>query len=417
MHRPSAARPAASQPAPFLLDTATPAGGRAQLTAGGVTVTRGGRRVLDHVDLTVAPGSRLAVVGENGRGKTTLLHVLAGRLTPDAGTVRRVGSLGIADQELEVAEGATVGTLLDGALLGARTALAGLDVAAAALASGPPGADDAYAAALERCEALDAWDAERQVDVALEALDACADRERPLITLSVGERYRVRLAALLGTTLDLLLLDEPTNHLDAGGLAFLTERVRGHAGGVVLVSHDRALLRDTAEEVLDLDPTRDGRPRLFGGGYDGWRAGRERERAAWEQEHAAQLLERQRLVTSLEQARSRLVDGWRPEKGTPKHQRQTRAPGVVRAVNRQQARLDAHQVTVLPPPLRFAMPALGGRRGRDVVVAVDATVEGRLAPTSVEVRAGDRLLVTGPNGGREVHAARAAGRPPRPHLR
>ena len=85
----------------------------------------------------------------------------------------------------------------------------------------------------------------------------------------MGQRYRVRLACVLGARPDLLLLDEPTNHLDAVSLAFLTERLREHTGGLAIVSHDRALLRDVAGEFLDLDPSSDGRPRLYHGGYDG----------------------------------------------------------------------------------------------------------------------------------------------------
>ncbi|MFD0850931.1 ATP-binding cassette domain-containing protein, partial [Actinomadura adrarensis] len=73
---------------------------RAHLNATGLHVVRGGNTVLTGVDLTVSPGQRLGVVGENGRGKSTLLQVLTGTLTPDSGTVQRVGTLGVADQEM-----------------------------------------------------------------------------------------------------------------------------------------------------------------------------------------------------------------------------------------------------------------------------------------------------------------------------
>ncbi|TFI40156.1 ABC-F family ATP-binding cassette domain-containing protein, partial [Micrococcus endophyticus] len=141
--------------------------------------------------------------------------------------------------------------------------------------------------ALETATALEAWDAERRIDVALEGLSACTDRTRPLNSLSVGQRYRVRLAVVLGSAVDLLLLDEPTNHLDAGALEHLTRALREHPGGVAVVTHDRALLKDVAETFLDLDPTSDGRPRQYAGGYAGWEKGRRAERAAWEQAHGA----------------------------------------------------------------------------------------------------------------------------------
>ncbi|MFY1653910.1 ATP-binding cassette domain-containing protein [Solwaraspora sp. WMMB762] len=380
-------------------DGLVPARDNAQLTAAGLTVRRGGRLVLDQVDLTVATGTRLAVVGENGRGKTTLLHALAGRLTPDAGTVHRVGTFGLAEQELDAADGVTVGELLDAALAGPHAALAAFAQATADLSDGVPGADEAYADALARCEAFDAWDADRRLDVALAELGACGDRPRPLNTLSVGQRYRVRLACLLGADLDLLLLDEPTNHLDAAGLDFLTRRLREHRGGVVVVSHDRALLADVANQVLDLDPSQDGRPRRYGGGYAGWREGRARDRARWEQEYAAQQDEQRRLQQALTQAQARLRTGWRPDKGTNKHQRQTRTPGVVQAVNRHRAALEAHRITVPEPPLELRVPPLGRRRDAHLVTTVAVAVAGRLdAPVSMTLTQAGRLLVTGPNG-------------------
>lgn len=108
-----------------------PAGDRAQVRADGVPLTRGARRVLHDVSVTVSHRSRLAVVGENGRGKTTLLHVLAGLLVPDEGTVTRLGTIGLARQELDAAPDATVGTLTAAALRDSLRALAALDDATA----------------------------------------------------------------------------------------------------------------------------------------------------------------------------------------------------------------------------------------------------------------------------------------------
>ena len=374
-----------------------PARARAQLTATGIRVDRGGRRVLTGVDLTVSPGSRWGVVGENGRGKTTLLHVLAGTLPADAGTVHRVGTLGVAEQEL-TADTRTVGDAIDHELADARAALADLDAATAALAAGDPGAEDAYATALDVAETLDAWDADRRVDLALERLGAETDRGRKLGELSVGERYRMRLGVLLGAGHDFLLLDEPTNHLDAAGLDFLTAALRAHPGGVVLVSHDRALLADVVTTMLDLDPSRDGLPRAYGGGFGGYQDGRRAERARWEAEYELQQAEQARLGRDLAAAQDRLVTGWRPDKGTPRHQRQSRAPGLVRAVHRRQDELDRHALTVPPPPLRFRMPELPAAAGT-LLRAEEVAVAGRLdRAVSVTLTGGSRLVVTGPNG-------------------
>ncbi|MDY7086080.1 MAG: ATP-binding cassette domain-containing protein [Actinomycetota bacterium] len=360
-----------------------------------VTVVRGDRVVLDRVDVTVSARSRLAVVGPNGSGKTTLLRVLAGLAEPGHGTVRRSGSIGVAEQALHTGDGQTVGTLVAQAVEPSLRALEALDAALPAIESDP----DAYGEALEEATRLDAWDAERRVDVALEALNACTDRERRLDTLSVGQSYRVRLACVLGGRHDLLMLDEPTNHLDAGGLAFLTERLRQHPGGVLVVTHDRALLRDVAREFLDLDATPDGRPRLYAGGYDSWQVSRRREREQWQQEYDAQVAEHQRLAGAVEEARGRLSTGWRPDKGTGKHKRQSRAPGVVQALKRRQEALDSHRITLPRPPRPLRLPPGGTRPGTPLLDAAGVTVTGRLdKATSVRLTGADRLLVTGPNG-------------------
>ncbi|MEV0674906.1 ABC-F family ATP-binding cassette domain-containing protein [Actinosynnema sp. NPDC050436] len=371
----------------------------AHVRASDVHLSFGGRPVLVGVDLVAAGGDRVALVGENGRGKTTLLRVLAGELPADRGDVRRAGSLGVADQQIPLDLDATVGDLVDLELTSAHGALARLERAGDELAAGRPGADDAYAAALAEVDALDAWDADRRVQVSLAALGAVTDRARPLGTLSVGQRHRVRLACLLGAGHQVLLLDEPTNHLDAAGLAHLTERLRAHPGVVVLVSHDRALLADVATAVVDLDPSSDGRPRVFGGGYHAYVEGRRAERARWEALHAEQVAERQRLADDLSAAQNRLRDNWRPDKGHGKHTRATRAPGLVRAVHRRQEDLDAHVVEVPPPPTAFTAPDLPELRGTTLLRAQGVTVAGRLArPVDLALESGARLVVTGPNG-------------------
>ncbi|MBE7324091.1 ABC-F family ATP-binding cassette domain-containing protein [Nocardioides sp. Y6] len=374
-----------------------PARDRAQLVATDVSLTRGHSRVLQHLDLTVTPGDRLAVVGENGRGKTSLLHLLAGRLVPDSGEVRRLGTLALAEQEMEPGEG-TVGDAVATAIAPSLEALDRLDAAAHGLADGSGRAEEAYARALADAEALDAWDAERRVDLALEALGAVTDRSRRLDSLSVGQRYRVRLACLLGADDDFLLLDEPTNHLDRAGLDFLTARLRERAGAVVLVSHDRALLADVADTVLDLDPTADARPRLDGGGWQAHREARRAARARWEQAYADQQAEHARLAADLADAQGRLVSGWRPPKGTGKHARATRAAGLVQSVHRRQADLDALALEVPEPPQVLHMPELP-KTGGVVLRADEVTLAGRLeTPVTLAIEGGGRLVLTGPNG-------------------
>lgn len=381
------------------LSPTLPAGPGAQINAEGITVTLGERPVLTDVDVTISAGSRLAIVGENGRGKTTLLKVLSGQLTPDDGTVTRIGTLTVVGQALESRDGQCVGDLISEAIRPSLDALAWLDHATSALAEGSPDAADDYAAALDLVTALDAWDAERRVDVALAGLDACTDRSRPLETLSVGQRYRIRLACALGASPDILVLDEPTNHLDAKSLTFLTEILQARSGGLALVTHDGGLLRDVATTFLDLDPSEDGRPRLYAGGYDAWVEGRRRDRARWEQDHAAQQDERARLAQAAEDARGRLQSGWRPDKGHGKHQRATRAAGMVQAFNRKREALEAHVITVPEPPLRLRWPESATTGGRPILTATQLTFENRLTtPVSLSIDGGEQLVVTGENG-------------------
>lgn len=376
-----------------------PARSRAQITLDGVDLTLGTTQILYDVDLTVTPTSRMGIVGENGRGKTTLLHVLAGRLDADAGTVTRHGSIGIAEQEMSITDNRTVGDAVAETIAPALEALAELDAAAQALAEDHANADERFALALERAEALDAWDAQRRVRRALEARDAETDPTTVLSQLSVGQRYRVRLACLLGGTHDFLLLDEPTNHLDRSGLDFLTQSLRDRPGGVVLVSHDRALLSDVVATIVSLDPTPDDRPRVYGDGYVGYRERSQAERSQWEHDYARQQVEHAKLAADLHTAQDRLVSGWRPAKGSGRHLRATRAASTVHNVQRRQEALEAHALSIPEPPLALQFPRLHSRASATLLSVEQVSVAGRLGPeVSLKLTGGDRLVVTGPNG-------------------
>ncbi|WP_312801611.1 ATP-binding cassette domain-containing protein [Corynebacterium variabile] len=139
------------------------------LSASSLGVTVADRTLFTGVNVTISAGDRLLIVGENGTGKTTLLHTLAGVRTPDAGVVRCSGSLTLVRQGMDAT--GTVGDLVADATVASDAALADLDQA---LTSGDLGDD--YADALDRATTLDAWDAHRRVDIALAGLDACTDR-------------------------------------------------------------------------------------------------------------------------------------------------------------------------------------------------------------------------------------------------
>jgi macrolide transport system ATP-binding/permease protein len=382
-----------------------------------------GRPVLTGLSLTVGAGARIGVVGENGAGKSTLLGVLAGTLVPQSGEVRRAGSLATVAQELTAAAGATVGTLVDEALGAVRAAQAQLQHTLDTF-DHDSGDLPALSRALARVDHLAGWDADRRMDEALTRFGAPRDPARPLAGMSVGERYRVRLACRVAQRADVLLLDEPTNHLDAAGVAYLTGELQRWAGVVVIVTHDRQLLDDVMTGILDLDPTIDGRPAVYGATtYAAYRFAKDQALRRWRQRYAAEQKRKAQLLRRLDESYEGLSDEWRPPKGSNKHRRATGARIHVKAADRLVQRLEAAAVDVPVPPLSLSFPdlpalpaATGGTPDGSPLVEVRAPlVPGRLDLPGVRVGIPPcgRLLVTGPNGsGKSTLLAALAGAVP-----
>jgi macrolide transport system ATP-binding/permease protein len=237
--------------------------GAVHLVADGLTFGYPGRPVLDRVGVSASAGERIGLVGENGAGKTTLLRLLSGDLVPTAGEVRRSGTVSVVHQELDVPEGSTIGDLVARTARHVRAAAERLDAVVADF-DHDSGDLTALSEAIAAVEHLAAWDVDRRVDEALTRFGAPRDPARRLDTLSVGEAYRARLACHVAERADILLLDEPTNHLDVTGIDYLTGALQQWPGVVVIVTHDRRLLDDVMTGILDLDPSMDGRPVLYG---------------------------------------------------------------------------------------------------------------------------------------------------------
>ena len=221
----------------------------------------GSRLLLEHATFRVAPGDRIGLVGRNGAGKTTLTRVLAGELQPAAGTVSRTGSVGYLPQDPRTGD---LDVLARDRILSAR----GLDDvvrrlrAAEQQMSSTDGSQRAHA--MRRYEWADAelhaaggYAAEAEAAQIAASL-GLPDRvlSQPLRTLSGGQRRRIELARILFSGAKTMLLDEPTNHLDADSIAWLRDYLKGHQGGLVMISHDAALLRSTVNRVLHLDANR-----------------------------------------------------------------------------------------------------------------------------------------------------------------
>jgi len=395
-----------------------------------VSFAHGPHVVLADVTVTVGPGSRLAVVGPNGVGKSTLLGLLAGELAPETGTVTVAppeATVVLLHQERDRRRDERLRDYL-ARRTGVADAERVMTAAADALATAAAGADDAYAAALDRWLALGGADLDGRAADVLDRLGLDAGLlDRDTTTLSGGQLARCGLAAVLLTQVDVLLLDEPTNDLDVDGLALLESFLERRAGGLVVVSHDRAFLERVATDVLELDEfTRRATP--YGGGFASYLEERERARAAAVAAYAAYDEQRTSLVDRARRekewarqgqaratsARARAAE---PDKNIRAHKTATaQSRGAAAAkVLRQLDRLEEVDDPRDPWELRLALdPAT---RGPDDVAGLAAAGVRRgdftLGPVDLAVRRGERVAVTGPNGsGKSTLLAALLGRLP-----
>ncbi|OZD56983.1 heme ABC transporter ATP-binding protein [Rhodococcus sp. 06-1477-1B] len=384
----------------------------ATLVAQGLAGGHGHRTLFDGVDLTVAPGDVVGVVGANGAGKSTLLRLLAGADEPQAGTVSLAPAdafVGWLPQEHERVAGETVAQYI-ARRTGCAEATSEMDATAAAL--GDPtavGADDAYATALERWLASGAADLDERLPVVLADLGLDVGPDAEMTGLSGGQAARVGLAALLLSRFDVALLDEPTNDLDLDGLERLEAFVRGLRGGVVLVSHDREFLARSVTRVLELDLAQNSH-RVFGGGYDAYleeRATLRRQAREKYEEYAdtkADLVARARTQRewSSQGVRNAMKkspdnDKIRRKAATESSEKQAQK---VRQMESRIARLDEVEEPRKEWQLEFTIGS--APRSSSVVSTLSGAVfrqgDFTLGPVSLQVNAGERIGITGPNG-------------------
>jgi ATP-binding cassette, subfamily F, member 3 len=345
----------------------------------------GANDVLAGVGFRLDPGERLAVVGRNGEGKTTLLRILAGQLAPDAGRVSlpRGARVALHDQRPPLGSDLTLEQYVAQGLGDARRAEEELSSLEARMAGGDagPAVLAAYEQAQARLERAGGYAWRSWLERVLRGLGISEEHlPRPLTGFSGGELTRASLARALVSQPDVLLLDEPTNHLDLEAVEWLERAIGDLGAAVVLVSHDRWLLESLATGVLELDR---GRARLWPMGYSAFR----RERALAIDRQGADAALQAAEVARLE----RFVERFRA--GTRARQAASR-----------QKRLD--RMTRLQAPTRAAHLAFGfpkaERSGRVVIEAdgVEVAVPGRtlLSGVGFTLERGQRLAVVGPNG-------------------
>lgn len=394
----------------------------ATLVAKGLSGGYAHRTLFDRLDLTVAPGDVVGVVGANGAGKSTLLRILAGETAPLEGSVVLAPGdafVGWLPQEHERREGETVAAYI-ARRTGAAEASAELDEAASALAEPDPDGRiaDRYALALDRWLASGAADLDERTPVVLADLGLALDAtgrtsgvaaDSLMTSLSGGQAARVGLAALLLSRFDVVLLDEPTNDLDLDGLERLEAFVRGLRGGVVLVSHDREFLARSVTRVLELDLAQN-TTTVYGGGYDAYLEERETARRQRREKYEDFADKKEDLVSRARTQREWSSQGVRNAmKKAPDNDKIRRKASVessekqaqkVRQMESRIARLEEVEEPRKEWQLAFTIGS--APRSSSVVSTLNGAVARRgtftLGPVSLQVDAGDRIGITGPNG-------------------
>ena len=376
-----------------------------------------GRVLLDDASFRVGEGAVAALAGPNGSGKTTLIRLIAGDLTPQSGTVTTSGGLGVMRQFIGGIRGVvppgeqSIGGIRgDGAAvqhgLGragrdvvvrdllvfvaekrVREAAARLDAAEEAMrARDDETAQLRYAAALADWGDAGGYDAEVLWDactVAALGLSYEQCRDRGVSTLSGGEQKRVVLEALLRGPAEVLLLDEPDNYLDVPGKRWLEEQLALTRKTVLLVSHDRELLANTAQRIVTVE---DGSVWVHGSGFASYpQARRDRIdrldelRRRWDEEHE----KIKQLVRTMRQKAS---------------YNDAMASRYQAALTRLRRFEDAGPPELAPREQNVRMRLRGGRTGKRAVICEDLELTGLMHPFDCEVWYGDRVAALGSNG-------------------
>jgi ATP-binding cassette subfamily F protein 3 len=370
--------------------------GVALISARGIAKSFGSRSILSGLDFDVEPNARVGVIGPNGGGKSTLLRILAGEETADAGEVtqRRGVVLAFLPQQLEGDERDALATL--------RAARSDIDELERELAQveqglGAAAADlDRIAKLLRRQEDLvQRWTAAGGPGFEPRARALLGDvglgdddLAKPTRVLSGGQRKLVGLAACLLRDPDVLLLDEPEAHLDVEARERMEQLMRGFDGSVVAVSHDRYLLDETVSQIAELDG---GTIRMWPGNYSAYTVARELELQRQQQLYVTQ----QKEIARLEEAIRRFKD-WAHRVVDERHIKQAR--NKQRQIDRME-KVDRPVLERRKIALELRPHARGGER---VVELAGASIELGERPILVDVNItvlrGERVGVVGDNG-------------------
>ena len=258
------------------------------------------KEILSNIWLSFLPGAKIGVIGPNGAGKSTLLRIMAGVDTEFEGEAWAADgvNIGYLPQEPQLDPDKTVEENVRDGVSHITGLLQEFNDLSMKMAEELPDEEmqkvyDRFAAVQDKIEAVDGWDLDRNIEIAMDAL-RCPPGDADVTTLSGGERRRVALCRLLMSKPDMLLLDEPTNHLDAETVAWLERFLQDYAGTVVSITHDRYFLDNVAGWILELDH---GKGLPFEGNYTGWL---EQKEERLRQEKKAESKRQQTLAKELE---------------------------------------------------------------------------------------------------------------------
>jgi ATPase subunit of ABC transporter with duplicated ATPase domains len=389
----------------------------ATLVARDLAAGHGDRALFSGLNLVVAPGDVVGLVGVNGAGKSTLLSLLAGLAEPEHGTVRLdppTATIGYLPQEPDLLSGDGDGTgETVRAFIGRRTGVTAahdeLDSTSKALAEGAPGAEEAYSHALERWLSLGAADLDQRLAAVTADLGLAVDLDAPMTSLSGGQAARAGLAALLLSRYDVFLLDEPTNDLDLDGLDRLERFVGELSAGTVVVSHDREFLARTVTTVLELDLAQQ-QVRLYGGGYEAYLEEREVARR-----HAREAYDEYAQTLAGLRERARVQRAWmekgvrnalRKPKDNDKNVRHFQAEtSEKQAAKAAQTDRLIERLEVVEEPRKewqLRMQIAAAPRAGAVVAALRSAVVSRgeftLGPVDLQIDWMDKVAIVGRNG-------------------
>ncbi|ERP99094.1 glutathione ABC transporter ATP-binding protein [Marinobacter sp. ES-1] len=333
--------------------------------------------MLENVNLTVQPGQRVAIVGANGAGKSSLFKLLLGQLTAEQGGVSLPGGCRIAHmaQEVEASARSARDFILDGDFELRRLERELAEAEAR-------GDDHAIAHAHGELDLHEAWSAPRRAEALLRGLGfADSDAERPVSAFSGGWRIRLNLAQALMRPSDLLLLDEPTNHLDLDACLWLENWLRRYSGTLLFISHDRDFMDRVATHLVHFDQKK---LVLYTGNYSAFEVQRS-ERLAQQQ---AGFERQQARIAEIQ----RFIDRFKA-KATKAKQAQSRVKALERMERIAPAHVDSPFSFEFPMADKVSNPLLSIRHG--VAGHGDTAI---LRNINVTLLPGSRIGLLGPNG-------------------